>query len=148
MSADPSTCTCVRSGPHVRSCPLYHESATERYDPATVFLRQEIEALRRIAAELRGFFSPEARKEPEVQAILHDCDTLDGIASRMMFNSIPVGQMVARSIPANSTGGGTAQDVQAMGNAQLTDLLGNPNTPQELADAASDEWVKRNPNGV
>jgi len=58
-------------------------NVVEQYDPPTVFLRQRIAALRRISAELRGFFGPEARADPEVQSILRDCDTLDQTAAAM-----------------------------------------------------------------
>lgn len=58
-------------------------------DPATVFQRQRVAALNRIAAELRGQLRDAPADDPDVAAILRDCDTLEEVAA-MLGRSVPV----------------------------------------------------------
>lgn len=53
------------------------------YDPSRVFLRRKVEALNRVAAELRGMLKEAPCDDPEVAALLHDCDTLEQVAAEL-----------------------------------------------------------------
>jgi hypothetical protein len=63
------------------------------HDPSTVFLRQKIEALNRLAAEVRGFLA-DAPDDEEVREIIRDCETVEQVAAEM-GHSILAGRLSA-----------------------------------------------------
>lgn len=72
--------------------------------PSSVFLRMKIEAMNRVAAELRGMLAEAPKDDPDVAALLRDCALIEQVAHEM-----------AHVIPASSLGR-TVQSVAPLGD--------------------------------